>query len=154
MVKCEDCKKEMRDSKVESCTHQGIQIDNKIYARNTTYYDVNERCHDCGILNKPGNIHHISCDIERCPKCNGQLILCDCKKGKTWLRKPVSFLATKRIPKRVNIEFSGKATGKVSFLATKREPKIVKVAFFEEVDAGPRLKDKIYQRKQFGEVKE
>jgi hypothetical protein len=84
MVKCEDCKKEMEDKQTETCIHQGIEIKHKIYFRDTSYFDVNERCHDCGIINKKGNIHHKGCDIERCPKCGGQLISCGCGVGATW----------------------------------------------------------------------
>lgn len=77
MVKCKDCKKEM--AKVKTCIYEYICLNNKIYLRNTKYYDINKRCHDCGILNQKGNIHHFGCDMERCPKCKGQLISCDCK---------------------------------------------------------------------------
>lgn len=34
------------------------------------------RCHDCYV--KPGQFHHPGCDVERCPKCSGQAIGCDC----------------------------------------------------------------------------
>jgi rRNA maturation endonuclease Nob1 len=47
------------------------------YKRNDEYFDENERCHDCGIVNKKGNIHHGHCDMERCPKCGGQLLDCE-----------------------------------------------------------------------------
>jgi hypothetical protein len=33
-------------------------------------------CHDCEV--EEGNIHHLGCDMERCPFCGGQLISCDC----------------------------------------------------------------------------
>src|SRR5678815_2525340 len=33
-------------------------------------------CHDCGA--KPGELHSPGCDTERCPRCGGQLISCDC----------------------------------------------------------------------------
>jgi hypothetical protein len=33
-------------------------------------------CHDCGI--KEGELHKENCDMERCPKCKGQLLSCDC----------------------------------------------------------------------------
>jgi predicted Zn-ribbon and HTH transcriptional regulator len=78
MVKCKDCKKEMKDNKTDSCNYGCIKIGDKWYKRDTQYFDINERCHDCGIENKNGNIHHWGCDIERCPKCKGQLISCGC----------------------------------------------------------------------------
>jgi hypothetical protein len=79
MVKCDACNIEMTNS-VSCKTYPYIKLDGKIYKRNTTYFDVNKHCHDCGILNKKGNIHHNGCDMERCPKCKGQLISCDCDK--------------------------------------------------------------------------
>ena len=36
-----------------------------------------EICHDCGA--KEGQIHEYGCDMERCPFCGGQLIICHCK---------------------------------------------------------------------------
>jgi hypothetical protein len=80
MVMCEDCGEEMHGSK--SCTIKYILIDEKKYKRDTSYYDMNKTCHDCGIINKKGNIHHFGCDMERCPKCKGQLLSCDCKNKK------------------------------------------------------------------------
>lgn len=38
-------------------------------------YEV-ESCHDCGV--KRGMFHIPGCDMERCPKCRGQSISCDC----------------------------------------------------------------------------
>ncbi len=34
------------------------------------------KCGDCG--KKSGQNHSETCDIERCPKCSGQLLSCDC----------------------------------------------------------------------------
>jgi hypothetical protein len=76
MVKCEDCGKEMM--RANSCTKPRIMLKGKEYLRNTSYFDINKRCHDCNIENKKGNIHHFGCDVERCPRCKGQLISCGC----------------------------------------------------------------------------
>jgi len=84
MAVCQDCGQEMLAPETESCICNVLMIGDKeeFYKRDTTYYDYNERCHDCGILNRKGNIHHFGCDMERCPKCDGQLISCGCFEGK------------------------------------------------------------------------
>ena len=81
---CEDCGK--RVGRANSCTLDGIILDGKQYVRDKTHYfdeerqpDSKERCHGCGILLRPGNVHHFGCDDERCPKCGEQLITCDCE---------------------------------------------------------------------------
>ena len=40
--------------------------------------DVDEsgRCWDCNVV--PGANHHIGCENGVCPKCGGQLLICDC----------------------------------------------------------------------------
>lgn len=76
MAICQECKQQMTTA--TSCTYPYIKLDGKWYKRNTSYYDVNRRCHDCGIVNHHGNVHHYGCDMERCPKCKGQLISCGC----------------------------------------------------------------------------
>ena len=35
-----------------------------------------DRCHDCGV--PIGQIHHITCDMETCPRCSDQLLKCEC----------------------------------------------------------------------------
>ena len=93
MAKCEVCEQEMRLS--NSCTANAIILGTQgdFYERDASYYDDNDRCHDCGIINRKGNFHHLGCDIERCPKCGHQLISCGCSEDQpivpVFLHKPV-----------------------------------------------------------------
>jgi len=43
------------------------------------YGDEDKRCRDCNI--ELGNYHHPGCGMERCPRCNGQLVSCGCLDG-------------------------------------------------------------------------
>lgn len=81
MAICECCNKEMLTAK--SCTFSKIGYRNgKSY--NRIRYGEEEgwvnppskRCGDCGV--QPGGIHHDGCDLEICPKCENQLLSCDC----------------------------------------------------------------------------
>ncbi len=79
MAICKWCKKDMSNSNTNSCNQQvefpdGVTMDAIPY--DTDYGDDNQRCHDCNV--KRGGIHHPGCDMERCPKCKGQLISCGC----------------------------------------------------------------------------
>lgn len=75
MVMCADCGKEMIGS--DTCTVKEITIGGVVYQRSTYHFpEPTGRCHDCGI--KHGGYHHPGCDVERCPRCGGQLITCGC----------------------------------------------------------------------------
>jgi hypothetical protein len=45
-------------------------------------------CHDCGAM--PGEYHQRGCDVERCPRCGGQMLTClacgcaESEKGEPW----------------------------------------------------------------------
>lgn len=70
----DDCK----NYEGNSCSYHYIKLDGKIYPRDNTYFNSGETCHDCNILNRRGNYHHFGCEMERCSRCEKQLISCDC----------------------------------------------------------------------------
>jgi len=75
---CEICGKDIK--LVDGCVESEIEIGGKWYKRlMEPVHEVkpNECCHDCGV--EPGRYHHWDCDMEKCPKCGGQLISCTCK---------------------------------------------------------------------------
>ncbi len=73
---CSWCKNEMSgDHPAITCAGNsvvkfpdGIELESVPYQGN--------QCVDCNVTN--GGKHHPGCDMERCPKCNGQLISCGC----------------------------------------------------------------------------
>jgi hypothetical protein len=70
---CKVCGREMVVGGCCSATHvQGV--DGTYYAR--TRHSGEEACGDCNAGD--GQLHHGSCDLERCPICDGQLLSCDC----------------------------------------------------------------------------
>lgn len=75
-MECTACNQEMTDPKVTTCTL--ARFGDEKQDRDSSHFDGNERCHDCGIVNKPGHFHHPGCDVERCALCGGQVIGCDC----------------------------------------------------------------------------
>ena len=78
---CKDCGKEMTPG--NGCTMERVSLTNGEDIQRTRYgdehrgpWEMPEFCHDCNVAK--GQTHHFGCDLERCPKCGGQLIGCAC----------------------------------------------------------------------------
>jgi hypothetical protein len=77
MAVCEYCNQEMRDPAANSCpANTEIEFPDGSALPVVPYDEQEWRCHDCNI--EKGGFHHPGCDMERCPRCDGQLITCDC----------------------------------------------------------------------------
>ena len=81
MAKCLYCEREMLEADGCGCTE--YKIDGKWVPRikvgdpgDMMGILPGERCHDCNAAY--GHHHHPGCDSETCPKCGGQLLMCDC----------------------------------------------------------------------------
>jgi hypothetical protein len=74
-MKCDHCGKEM--TKAKTCHFVAVVIGGEDFS--PLPWDGPHQCHDCKV--QAGGYHHPGCDMERCPKCQGQLISCGCLDG-------------------------------------------------------------------------
>src|SRR3954447_9768085 len=79
MAICLDCDREMRTAPtcVVSTLHlAGAPFPLTPYGRDGPSVPSGGRCGDCGV--EPGGFHHLGCDLQRCPRCQRQLLSCGC----------------------------------------------------------------------------
>ncbi len=72
MAECHYCEQEMSGDGV-GCTMPKYGFENESLDR---IPNGGTKCHDCHC--PPNTLHHPGCDMERCPKCEGQAIGCEC----------------------------------------------------------------------------
>lgn len=92
MAVCKHCQQEMTDG--AGCTLAIFDDFPDAIARHRIPYpaDVGQPCHDCRV--PPGAFHHPGCDDERCPRCGGQAIGCNCLDGDDRDEEPVTPTST------------------------------------------------------------
>ena len=83
-VPCRACGVGMGSPEDEGCLVKtfpltdGTEVQRIPYGEEADDYGSGEGkpCGDCAV--PVGGVHHVGCDVERCGRCGGQLITCDC----------------------------------------------------------------------------
>lgn len=77
MAMCNWCGKEMTEHPDTCAGNDEVEFPDGVKLPSLPYVPGSDRrCHDCGIA--AGGKHHPGCDMERCPRCAGQIISCGC----------------------------------------------------------------------------
>jgi hypothetical protein len=73
-----DWPEKIRDAQEIRCVSiDGVDFDRVRYGDEEEDWGAKDHpCHDCAVLK--GQFHVPGCDGERCPRCKGQMIGCDC----------------------------------------------------------------------------
>lgn len=74
MAVCTACDREMLG--YVPCSLERLLLVDGSYERRRVGGRGVSNCGDCGAPR--GGLHHPGCDMERCPRCRGQLIMCGC----------------------------------------------------------------------------
>lgn len=72
---CDRCDHPMAPDKDATCVAHVATFKDGGRAPSTPHVGP-KHCHDCNVA--PGGYHHSGCDMERCPRCVGQRMTCDC----------------------------------------------------------------------------
>ena len=72
MTTCTFCNNEMTTG--ASCTVETLHLGGMPF--DVAPHRGRDECGDCGVA--PGGFHHIGCDMQGCPRCGGQLLMCGC----------------------------------------------------------------------------
>ena len=80
MATCDLCNREMLTA--ASCSVDVLHADGRSfrlgpYGSEEDWPTDGRPCGDCGVAE--GGLHHVGCDIQRCPRCAGQFISCGCR---------------------------------------------------------------------------